>query len=135
MSVRIYLLSVFSFLIFMGNLQAQEEYDQFRIDCNYMNVYSPIEESWGGWEESSNTFILNHGPNNDIAQYKLDGSRRILRRISGVEEGETEDGLKYQLMTVVDEEGSIIAFQIFNEKRFGVRLIWTDIDLIILLKP
>ncbi|WCL81432.1 hypothetical protein PPO43_15770 [Saprospira sp. CCB-QB6] len=34
MSVRIYLLSVFSFLIFMGNLQAQEENDQFWRDYN-----------------------------------------------------------------------------------------------------
>ena len=123
MSVRIYLLSVFSFLIFMGNLQAQEENDQFRRDYNQFAMKIDREGNWTEWEETSVSFVFNYGKNNDIALFKGDGDSEIFRRVSPVRKGTTTDGVEYEILDVIDDEGEFFSIQLYGDRALGLKFI------------
>ena len=122
MSVRIYLLSVFSFLICMGNLQAQEENNQFRRDYNYYSGYDG--EKWTEWERTSVTLVFNYGVNSDVLKFTANGERTLYRRVSNVENSSLENGEKCQFITVLDENGNMLEIQLFENPDLGVKLIY-----------
>jgi hypothetical protein len=70
---------------------------------------------------------MNHNDNGDIAHYKANGEMVLYKKISTVEENETKDGNKYQIISALDEEGIRFKIQFFNNSEIGIKLIYQNI--------
>lgn len=115
-------LVIFLILYAAINAKAQEK---FRVDYNYIAVYDPQSETWGDWQMGDNTFVINVNNRGDIAHLKANGETVIYKRLSGVEEGYTnEGGHHYQIMSALDDEGDVFRFQLFDEKSIGLKMMW-----------
>jgi hypothetical protein len=99
--------------------------DKFRVDYNYVAVYSPSTDTWSDWEKGDNTFVVNINDRGDIAHLKANGETVIYKRISGVREGYTTKGYDhYQIIDALDEAGDVFSFQIFDDTSIGLKMMW-----------
>ena len=98
--------------------------DRFRRDYNMVSVFDYDTEEWGEWKSGENTFVINYNSNGDIAHYKANGEPELYRKISGVKKEETEEGVSYQIITALDEEGHEFKFQIFDNSKYGLKMIY-----------
>jgi len=95
--------------------------DRFRVDYNRMSIYNPRTGQWSETEIANHTFVLNINDNNDIMHYKANGSRVTYRNVTKiVEKGKTSDGIGYQLLILLDENGEEFQFRIFDDLSIGV---------------
>jgi hypothetical protein len=104
---RVFNLVLFSLLglyIFSAPAKAQED-NRFRRDCNYVSEYNEDTEEWGEWKSGSNTFVFNINQNNDIRWHYASGRVEVLRHMDKRPNGKTNNGVTYQTITVMDEEG------------------------------
>jgi len=78
---------------------------------------SYISESKGvmqPWVNSGVTVVFNANNTNDIVFYYPNNTKRIVHQVGDVEEGKTTGGDKYQIITCVDEDGTELALQLFD---------------------
>lgn len=99
----------------------------FRRDYNLFCYYDKDIDEWSDWKEGDNTFVMNYNDNGDIAHYKANGEMVLYKKISSVEEGETKEGDKYQIISALDEEGIRFKFQFFNNPEIGLKLIYQNL--------
>lgn len=99
---------------------------RFRRDYTKVRIYDGETEKWSEWEKGGNTFVMNDNDNFDIAHYKPSGDFVIYKNISNIEEGTTETGEPYQILTALDEDGLKFIFQFFDNPKFGVKFIYND---------
>ncbi len=98
---------------------------KFRNDYNYVTIYDPKTDTWGEWKQGDNTFVININDKGDIAHLKANGETVIYKKLSGVEEGYTEEENKhYQLIKALDEDGDVFRFQLFDDPSIGLKLMW-----------
>jgi hypothetical protein len=100
---------------------------RFRRDYTHVCFYDSDSDTWTEWQKGENTFVLNYNDNADIAHYKPSGDFVIYKNISNVEEATTESGEPYQILTALDEDGTMFRFQIFYNPKIGVKLIYSDV--------
>jgi len=104
---RVFNLVLFSLLglyIFSAPVKAQER-NIFRRDCNYVSEYDESTEKWSEWKQGTNTFVFNINENSDIRWHYHSGKIEILRNMGGKEEKNNDNGISYQAIEVMDEEG------------------------------
>lgn len=104
--------------------------DNFRRDYTYVSIYQ--DGVWSESNEGDNTFVFNANERNDIIHYTNSGKKYLYRKLSGIEEGYTEDDnrYKYQLVMVLDDDGNEIILQLFDDDDIGLKLILSE-DLMI----
>jgi hypothetical protein len=83
-------------------------------------------QEWGEWKLGYNTFVINCNDNNDIMHIKVNGSKVIYRKLSGVQEGITEEGKHYQIIRALDDDGDIFRFQIFDDSEIGAKIMYSN---------
>ena len=111
-------------LIFISTVMTFAQ-EKFRRDYNYIAVFNSDTESWGDWQEGDNTFVFNINERFDIAHLKANGETVIYKKMSGVEEGYTEDNnYHYQIISALDEEGDVFRFQVFDDPAVGLKMMW-----------
>ena len=94
---------VYIVFLFLGTLLYGQT-DKFRRDYNYVSFYR--DGKWGEWEKGRNTIVFNANVSNDIIIYKASGDKEVYRKISKIEKGKNKDGIDYQSVELVDEEGN-----------------------------
>ena len=97
---------------------------KFRKDYNYIALYDPDTDTWGSWERGDNVFVINVNDKGDIAHLKANGETVIYKRLSGVEEDQTSNGDHYQIISALDENGDVFRFQLFDDQRIGLKMMW-----------
>lgn len=112
------------FGIHLNKKDEEEQSSKFRIDHNYIAVYDPDKDEWGDWQSGNNTFVVNINEQGDIAHIKANGDKVIYKRLSGVEEGTLDNGKHYQLIKALDENGDVFRFQLFDDIRVGLKMMW-----------
>jgi chloramphenicol O-acetyltransferase len=123
---KFFLAVFFSFVSL--SLFAQE--DRFRIDYDMVCVWDEQTNSWSKWKSGNNTFVFNINNNKDITHYKADGSSAHYRKLSnGVEKGTTNDGYQYQMILVLDEDGTKCKLQLFDDTSIGLKLMYSNVML------
>jgi hypothetical protein len=106
---------------------AEEDNDKFRVDMEYVAVYDSKTKKWSDWEEGFNSFVINYNGNGDILHIKPSGKQAVYRNISKqVERKKTQDGKEYQIVEVIDEDGEACSFQIFDDYKIGIKLIYKN---------
>jgi len=78
---------------------------------------SYISESNGvmqPWVYSGVTVVFNANNTNDVVFYYPNNTKRTLHQVGDVEEDKTTGGQKYQIITCVDEDGTELALQLFD---------------------
>jgi hypothetical protein len=108
-------------LFISANVMSQNK--QFRVDCNLVAILPSLDAEWSEWFDSINTFVLNSNDNNDIIHYRGDGQVVVYRNLGGLETLYTESGKRYQIISVLDENGDSMSFQLFDDLSIGVKLI------------
>ena len=100
---------------------------KFRRDYNYVTFYDSDTKTWGEWKQGDNTFVININEKGDIAHLKANGETVIYKKMSGVEEGYTDEGNHhYQIIKALDEDGNVFRFQIFDDSKVGLKMMWGD---------
>jgi hypothetical protein len=111
---------IFLFWIFCGHsLVAQET---FRIDYDVVAVY--VDGEWSDWKDGDNTFVFNINENGDIVHYMASGKKETYRRVMKRDEGYTNSGEHYQVVTLVGEDGLEFGMQVFDKTSIGLKLIF-----------
>ncbi len=109
-------------LLIGSNIFSQEK---FRIDYTYVSFYDSEKETWGDWQEGSNTFVINVNQRGDIAHLMANGETVVYKRLTDVEEGHTtEENHHYQIIKALDDKGDVFSFQIFDDKSIGLKLMY-----------
>jgi hypothetical protein len=107
---------------------AQETPQQFR------RVYSEIAIIKGddvSRAKSENTILFNYGNEAVIKMYMADGSLRYFDQVAGRGEGNTEGGMGYNGAMFKDRhQGMTVYVQLFEDRQYGVRLIFKNGDMI-----
>ena len=79
---------------------------------------SYVSESKGviqPWVQSGVTVVFNANKTSDIVFYYPNNTKRIVHQVGDVREDKTKGGDKYQIITVIDEDGSEMAIQLFDD--------------------
>ncbi len=79
---------------------------------------SYVSESKGviqPWVQSGVTVVFNANKTSDIVFYYPNNTKRIVHQVGDVREEKTKGGDKYQIITVIDEDGSEMAIQLFDD--------------------
>lgn len=79
---------------------------------------SYISESNGvmqPWVQSGVTVVFNANNTNDIVFYYPNDTKRTMHQVGNVREDKTKAGDKYQIITCVDDEGTELAVQLFDD--------------------
>ena len=101
--------------------------EKFRVDYNYVAVYDKEANKWSDWKEGFNTFVVNINNNGNIMHVKANGEKVIYRKLSGVEEGSTQEGKHYQIIRALDNDGDSFSFQIFDDVSVGLKMMYGNI--------
>lgn len=95
----------------------KDEDKKFRSDYKHFSIFTPDTKKWSEWKESNNTFVFNINTNSDVKVFWASGETEILRKVSKIEDGKTDDKESYQSVTVLDQKGNEIGLIIYEEKR------------------
>ncbi len=103
--------------------------DNFRVDYSQISIYDSETEKWTDWQDGYNTFVINYNENGDIAHCKANGDKVVYSRISKkIEEGyTTKENEYYQIINALDEDGVTFSFQFFDNRKIGLKLIYSNI--------
>lgn len=115
-------------LMFSINLVSAQQPQQFR------RVYSEIAVIKGNKvsrAEAQNTIFFNYGNEAVIKIYMADGSVRYFDQVAERDEGSTFGGMAYNGAMYKDRtHGTTVFVQLFEDRQYGVRLIFKNGDMI-----
>lgn len=118
--------TILALILFLTSLVGYAQ-DKFRVDYNYVAAYDPSTDTWSDWKRGDNTFVININDRGDIAHIKDNGETVTYRKLSGVEEGYTDNGgHHYQIVKALDEDGDVFSFQIFDDTSIGLKMMWAN---------
>ena len=102
--------------------------NRFRIDYDAIAILDQKTDTWSEWKAGNNTFVFNINNNKDVTHYKPNGSVAHYRNLSNdTQHGVTDNGYKYQLITILDEDGIKCTLQLFEDVRMGLKLIYSNV--------
>lgn len=115
-------------VIVINTMSAQGTPQQFR------RVYSEIaiiKDSNVSRALSENTIFFNYGNEAVIKMYMADGSIRYFDQVAERGEGNTEGGMGYNGAMFKDRyQGMTVYVQLFEDRKYGVRFIFKNGDMI-----
>lgn len=121
-------LILFLMLVLTINTMSAQQPQQFR------RVYSEIavvKDDKVSRAEAQNTVFFNYGNEAVIKIYMADGSVRYFDQVSERDEGFTEGGMGYNGARYKDRTyGTTVFVQLFEDRKYGVRLIFKNGDMI-----
>ena len=87
-----------------------------------------------GWKDSENMFFYNYGGEEKIKIYKSNGEQEIYVQVGNLETGYTKEGnIKWKGGTFRDTRGVTIFFQLFDDMKYGLRMIFQDSSTMMLV--
>jgi len=81
----------------------------------YTSMISKKDGVLQPWEKADITVVFNPNGVRDIVIYYTNGSSLTLHQITGTTEGKTKGGDGYQIVRCIDEDGSKLAVQLFDD--------------------
>ena len=69
------------------------------------------------WVYSEVTVVFNANNVRDVVFYYTSGKKRTLHQISGTIEGKTDNGDGYQVIDCVDDDGTELTLQLFDDDK------------------
>jgi hypothetical protein len=109
-------------LLFANSVFSQN--DRFVRKYSQVSFYDNDKGEYEEFRYAVNTFVFNINANGDIRVYNADNSETILIALGGtVDRSETENGLKYQVMTYVSDSGYETSIYLFDEAENGLIMI------------
>jgi hypothetical protein len=115
-------------LLFSINLVSAQQPQQFR------RIYSEIaliRDDKVSRAEAQNTIFFNYGNEAVIKIYMADGSVRYFDQTTDRDEGSTYGGMAFGSAKYVDRtHGTIVFVQLFEDRKYGVRFIFNNGDMI-----
>lgn len=69
----------------------------------------------GEWEKADITVVFNPEGVTDIVFYYPNGSKRIFHQVTSPKEDKTTNDEKYQIVECLDESGTEVAIQLFDD--------------------
>ena len=69
------------------------------------------------WVYSEVTVVFNANNVRDVVFYYTSGKKRTLHQISGTVEGKTDNGDGYQVIDCVDDDGTELTLQLFDDDK------------------
>jgi len=69
------------------------------------------------WVYSEVTVVFNANNVRDVVFYYTSGKKRTLHQITGAIEGKTENGDEYQVIDCVDDDGTELTLQLFDDDK------------------
>lgn len=99
--------------------------ERFTLTYNRFSAFYFDTTKWTPWVTSENKFVINANKDGDIVHYKGDGSTAIYKVTSQVRMDEAE-GKEYQIVDAIDDKGLKIEFQIFEDEKIGLKLIYKN---------
>lgn len=112
------------FLLFSGTKSFAQTDKSFSRKYSYISIYYFETKKWTEWKKNDNTFIINYNSSGDILHIMETGERFTLRKIGPIERASTDEGDGYQIMKMVNNHGSMVEFQIFDDDKNGLKLIY-----------
>ena len=67
------------------------------------------------WEKAEVTVVFNPNQVKDVVFYYVSGKTMTFHQVSGVKEGKTDNGEGYQVFDCVDQDGSYVTLQLFDD--------------------
>lgn len=121
-------LILFLMLVLAINTMSAQQPQQFR------RIYSEIavvKNNVLSREQAQNTIFFNYGDEAVIKIYMADGSVRYFDQTTERDEGSTEGGMAFNGANYKDRTYGLIVFvQLFEDRKYGVRLIFKNGDMI-----
>gem|GEM_PF-6764180 len=99
-------------LAILASLNDVSAQTKFRVDYDVITLFTNAQ--WSDWEDALNTFVFNANENGDIIHYTARGEKKLYRKISTIDEGQTDNGDHFQILTVLDENGNEFYLQYFD---------------------
>ena len=104
-----------------------ENSESFRVTYRYFTYWELNTKKWSEWIKDRNEFVFNINDNGDITHYMSSGDVVNYKALSPSEEGYTSDGKRYQMISVVMENGLEFDIQLFDDQRIGMKHIHEEI--------
>lgn len=115
-------------LIFSINLVSAQQPQQFR--RVYLEI-AVVKDNKVSRAEAQNTIFFNYGNEAVIKIYMADGSVRYFDQVTERYEGSTFGGMAYNGAMYKDRtHGTTVFVQLFEDRKYGVRLIFKNGDMI-----
>jgi hypothetical protein len=87
------------------------------------------------WVELKSRFIFNYSGNDEIVKVFVGNQVFEFKQQGLTEKGETESGITYQLMNMFNiETFDELSIQVFDDQRYGVRILFDDNSMIQFVK-
>lgn len=67
------------------------------------------------WEKTDITVVFNPNGVRDVVIYYSSGTKKVLHQIGSVTEGKTKNNEGYQLVQCVDQDGTKLGIQLFDD--------------------
>lgn len=81
----------------------------------YTSFVSKENDVLQPWVTSATTVVFNANNENDVIFYYANGNTRKFYQIGNVQTGATIDSNKYQLIECIDQDGSKVTLQLFDD--------------------
>ena len=115
-------------IIIINKTFAQEVPQQFR---RFYSEIATVKDNKISRAVAQNTILFNYGNEAVIKIYMADNSVRYFDQIAERDEGNTEGGMRYNGAMYKDRNyGMVIFIQLFEDRKYGVRLIFKNGDII-----
>lgn len=81
----------------------------------YTSMISKKDGVLQPWEKVDVTVVFNPKKVRDIVIYYSTGNTLTLHQVGGATNGKTEDGIGYQIVSCIDQDGESVAVQLFDD--------------------
>lgn len=85
----------------------------------FVKKYTSIVSKKAGvlqpWEKIDLTVVFNPNQVRDIVFYYISGKTMTFHQVNGVTEGKTKNGDGYQIFDCVDQDGTYVTLQLFDD--------------------
>lgn len=102
-------------LLFSLLLLSLTMFSQTTFVKKYTSMVAKKENVQQPWEEIDLTVVFNPNNSKDIVFYYANGNTRTFHQITNAEEGKTKSGQEYQIVDCVDQDGTEVRIQLFDD--------------------
>jgi hypothetical protein len=102
-------------LLFSLLLLSLTMFSQTTFVKKYTSMVAKKENIKQPWEEIDLTVVFNPNNSKEIVFYYSNGNTRTFYQTANAEEGKTKSGQEYQIVDCVDQDGTEVSIQLFDD--------------------
>jgi len=102
-------------LLFSLLLLSLTMFSQTTFVKKYNSMVAKKENIKQPWEEIDLTVVFNPNNSKEIVFYYSNGNTRTFYQTANAEEGKTKSGQEYQIVDCVDQDGTEVSIQLFDD--------------------